>query len=295
MTFSLKLTKLKAILDFPSYNLPYWLGNKFRGGFGNVLLKAVCGYLHPSCRSCSSREDCLYYALYIREKQKRGKSQPVRPIVFIPPFFGKAVKGRGEMEVEINIFGDYIKYLPHVIYGLRYLGKLGLNSESRYELVSITDYFSGREVYDGESVKISGVKTVDLSEIKPDRVNKELKIDYYTPIEARTPVDLCFLIHMVRRRLILYINEYGNGTAPDYECKAEITESSWNRHRLIHYSKRHGRRTFYGVTGVAAYTISYMDETAAKLLSIGELIGAGAKSSFGMGFYKIMSTQDMSA
>jgi len=285
MTFTLKLTKLKATLNFPQYNLPYWLGNKFRGGFGSVLLKAVCGYLKPACKSCLSREDCLYYALYVKDKQKRGKSQPVRPIVFIPPFFGRSVSGSGKLELEINVFGDYIKYLPHIIYGLRFLGKTGLNAHTRYEIESISDYFSGKEVYDGESVNASSVKTVDLAEISARELDV-VKIDFSTPIEAKIPITLSYLIHMVRRRLILHVNEYGGGVVPDYLCKDEILDSKWKNHKLMHRSKRGGMREFYGCTGFATYRVE-ADENAFKLLSIGELIGAGAKSSFGMGFFRL--------
>jgi CRISPR-associated endoribonuclease Cas6 len=269
------------------------------------LLRAVCSYLKPKCKNCSSKEDCLYYALYIRDRQKRGKSQPVRPIVFIPPFFGEKteeignrVEGKGELTIEINVFGDYIRYLPHIIYGLRFLGKVGLNRESKYELDRIVDCLSGRDVYDGESVKVNAIKPVDLgnwSEMRPKHLMhkthvlpKTIEIHFHTPIEAKTPINLPYLIHMVRRRLILYVNEYGNGDVPEYTCDSEILDSIWRNHKLIHYSKRQGRRVFYGITGKARYIVTDADENALKILTIGEHIGAGAKSSFGMGFFKII-------
>lgn len=296
MTFTLKLTKLRATLNFPQYSLPYWLGNKFRGGFGSVLFKAVCGHLKPECENCLSRDDCLYYALYVRNRQKRGKSQPVRPVVFIPPFFGKPVSGRGKLELEINVFGDYERYIPHIIYGLKYLGKLGLNAKSRYEVEKIIDCFSGKVVYDGESIKMNALSPVNLSEIGGIETGIETEsdtvgtvgIEYSTPIEAKVPLPLNHLIHMIRRRLILYVNEYGEGTVPDYTCQDEILESNWKSHRLTHRSKRGGLRNFYGYTGYAIYRFS-ADENALRLLSIGELIGAGAKASFGMGFFKLLS------
>ncbi len=289
MTFSLKFTKLKATLDFPSYSLPYWLGNKFRGGFGSVLLKAVCGYLSPVCSKCGSREDCLYHALYVRDRQKRGRSQPVRPVVFIPPFFGKRVKGSGTMTLDVNVFGDYVRYIPHIIYGLRFLGKIGLNSESRFELTGISDAITGEAVYDGETVNADAVTVVDLGEIREKKISgEEIEVRFETPVEARIPVNLPFLLHMIRRRLILYVNEYGSGVVPDCKCSSEILHSEWKKHRLFHRSKRHGDRVFHGVTGYARYRIDEIDVNSLSLLRIGELIGAGAKASFGMGFFKIL-------
>ncbi|MEM0266201.1 MAG: CRISPR system precrRNA processing endoribonuclease RAMP protein Cas6 [Archaeoglobaceae archaeon] len=286
MTFSLKLTKLRARLYFPSYSFPYWLGNKFRGGFGAVLVRAICGYIKPRCNVCNSSKDCLYYVIYEKDRQKRGKSQPPRPIVFIPPFFGKEVSGRGEIEVEVNVFGNFYKFLPHLIYGLRFFGKIGINSNSKYELLSIRDVFSGKEIYDGERVYAERLKTIEISEVEAKKLD-EFSVKFFTPIEAKAPITLEDLLRMIRRRLILYVNEYGTGSVPEFNCSAEILESEWENHRLVNYSRRKGKRVFNGVTGYVRYRIKECDENSLKLLSIGELIGAGSKASFGMGFLKI--------
>lgn len=224
--------------------------------------------------------------IYEKERQKRGKSQPPRPIVFIPPFFAEQVEGRGEIDVDIAIFGDFYRFLPHVIYGLRFLGKLGLNSNSKYELVGIRDVLSGKEIYDGERVSIEGLKTIDLGEIMPKKL-EEFVVKYHTPIEASRPIKLEDLLMMIRRRLILYVNEYGSGEAPDFNCNAEILENEWKEHSLMHRSRRKGRRVYHALTGFAKYRIRECNENAMKLLTIGELIGAGAKASFGMGFFRI--------
>lgn len=286
MTFSLKLTKLRARLYFPRYSLPYWLGNKFRGGFGNVLVKAICMYAKPICHACNLSEECLYYDIYVKEKQKVGKSQPTRPIVFIPPFFGKREVGRGEIEIEINIFGNYFTFLPHVIYGLRFLGKVGLNAESKYEVVSIYDFFSKKKIYDGSKIYAENLTTIDLADIKPAELSC-FQVNFQTPIEARASLDAETLLKMIRRRLILFVNEYGSGTVPDFKIRAKTIEESWKRHELIHHSKRGGLRRFHGITGFVKYEVHEADENAMKLLKIGELIGAGAKASFGFGFFRI--------
>jgi len=286
--FSLKLTKLKARLYFPRYSLPSWLGNKFREGFGSVLVKAICSYTKPRCHVCISNDECLYYVVYERKKQKVGKSPPPRPIVFVPPFFGKFESGKGEIEVEINLFGNYFVFLPQVIYGLRFLGKIGLNAESRYEVVSIYDVFSRKEIYDGFRVYAENLTTIDLRKLEPFWL-KELLINFHTPIEAHAPLDAENLLKMIRRRLILFVNEYGNGRIPDFRIDAEIIEENWEKHELMHRSRRGGRMRFYGITGFAEYKVYDADDNAMRLIRIGELIGAGAKASFGFGFFKIFS------
>jgi CRISPR-associated endoribonuclease Cas6 len=284
--FNLKFTSLVANLEFPEYRLPYWMGNKFRGGFGSVLLKAVCGFLKPECKNCGTRTDCLYYALYVQDRQKIGKSQPVRPIIFIPPFFGKSVEGSGALTLRINVFGDFIQYIPHIVYGVRYLGKTGLNTHSKYVLTEIKDLFTGELVYDGNSVNIDCIKSINLDNLS-GRKSGIIKINFLTPFELeKIPLGLDHLIHMVRRRLILYVNEYGKGNVPDYKCDDKIVRSSLKKHKLFHRSKRFGKRFFTGYTGEAEYEAK-LDKNGRKLLRIGELVGAGSKSSFGMGFYEI--------
>ncbi|MEM0315061.1 MAG: CRISPR system precrRNA processing endoribonuclease RAMP protein Cas6, partial [Archaeoglobaceae archaeon] len=178
------------------------------------------------------------------------------------------------------------RFLPHVIYGLRFLGKIGINSNSKYEVLSIKDVFSGKEVYDGERVYAERLKTIDLCEVEGRELD-EFAVKFVTPIEAKAPITLEDLLKMIRRRLMLYVNEYGIGIVPSFNCDAEILESEWRNHKLVNYSRRKGRRVFNGITGYAKYRIKECDEGALRLLSIGELIGAGSKASFGMGFLKI--------
>ncbi len=284
--FELKFTRLTADLYFPKCDLPYWLGNKFRGGFGNVLFRAVCGYLQPMCKVCASRERCLYYELYVRDRQKRGKSQPVRPITFVPPFFAKRVKAKNfNLSIDINIFGDYVKYIPHVIFGLKFLGSLGLNRTSKYELREVRDYFTNDIVYDG-SFYAENVKTVNLAELNPVSFSGKIRVDHITPIDVKIPVSLKHLIKIIRNRLIHYVNEYGKGEVPQFNAEDEIIESEWIEHKLYNRSRREGKRAFSGYTGYAVYEAE-LDDNAKKLLSIGTLIGAGAKASFGMGHFRL--------
>jgi len=60
-------------------------------------------------------------------------------------------------------------------------------------------------------------------------------------------------------------------------------------HRLKRASQRAGKGEIHAYTGTARYTIGTMDDQAKTLLKIGELIGAGPKPSFGLGFYRLTS------
>jgi CRISPR/Cas system endoribonuclease Cas6 (RAMP superfamily) len=162
------------------------------------------------------------------------------------------------------------------------------------------DYFTGKTVYDGERIILENVKPVDLSEIGSYADHRHSDIDYAlentgflkvrftTPIEVeKVPFSLNHLIYMIRQRLIFFVNEYGEGVVPSYICEDMILNANLKRHRLTHTSKRLGKREFIGYTGDIEYKVIEMDFQMPHLLGIGRLIGAGAKSSFGMGFFEI--------
>lgn len=102
------------------------------------------------------------------------------------------------------------------------------------------------------------------------------------------PPDLEKLLNMIRHRLILYVNEYGDGEkVPDFKCKAITTASNAHFHKLISNSQRTRKKEFHTHTGTVEYLVEEMDGNTKQLLEIGSLIGAGPKPSFGLGFMSI--------
>lgn len=287
--FSLKLAKLRAELYFEECHLPYWLGNKLRGGFGIMLQRALCSSLSPSCDGCRRQGDCLFYWMYVRDKQRRGKSQPLRPVVFIPPFYGRRLQEQNfTLNVEVNIFGEYIKYLPQIIFALRLLGKAGFNPSSKFTLKSLSNAITGEVVFDGERIDTDAIKLIDLGKMEPLKIGKHLRIKLRTPFSLeRADMSLEHLLRMVRGRLILNVNEYGSGEVENFECRSITEESVLKRHELKVKSRRRGLITIPGYTGEISYTVKGIDNMGKKFLNIGLLCGAGAKSSYGMGFYTL--------
>ncbi|HLB71726.1 MAG TPA: CRISPR system precrRNA processing endoribonuclease RAMP protein Cas6, partial [Candidatus Methanoperedens sp.] len=223
--------------------------------------------------------------------------------VFIPPFFGKSftVEKDGFLDVDILLFGRFTRYLPHVALGLSMLGQSGIGSERRYDvnkfkLEEMKCSFSKDVVYDGSTINIGAMRTVDLADYARNGVSATdiLSIGFETPIMVKTgefPPTLDKLLSMVRQRLILYVNEYGDGTKiPDFECSAAIESSSVHFHNIKSISMRAGKRDFHTYTGTAEYSIEKMDENALQLLRIGLLIGAGPKPSFGLGFLRVIDS-----
>jgi len=302
----LKVAKLTARLIFPGQvTFPYWMGNTFRGGFGVHLRRACCLDLKRDCYSCDARENCIFYYTHMKKDSKVGFAAPPKPIILIPPFFGRSftVEKNGYLDIDILLFGRFIRYLPHVVLGLSMLGQSGIGSERRYDvnkfkLEEMRCCFSKEIIYDGSTINIGAMKSIDIVEYTREgiQVTDKLSIGFKTPIMVKTgkfPPTLDKLIGMIRQRLILYVNEYGDCTkVPDFECSATIKSSSIHFHNVKSRSQRMGKRDFFTYTGTAEYSIEKIDENAMQLLRIGLLIGAGPKPSFGLGFLRVIDSKD---
>ena len=240
----------------------------------------------------------------MKKDSKVGYGAPPKPIVFIPPFFGKSftVEKDGFLDVSILLFGRFTRYLPHVALGLSMLGQSGIGSERHYDinkfrLDEMRCSFSGDVVYDDNTINIGAMRTVDLADYSSDGVSAtdRLSIGFETPIMIKTdkfPPGLEKLLGMIRQLLILYVNEYGDGAKiPDFECSASVKSSSVHFHNIKSRSQRDGKRDFFTYTGTAEYSIQKIDENAIQLLRIGLLIGAGPKPSFGLGFIKMIDSK----
>lgn len=294
----LKISRLTAHLEFPEpARFPYWMGNAFRGGFGVHLRRACCPDLKKDCLGCEIREDCIFYHTHVKNESKVGYGAPPKPIIFIPPFFGKSmiVEENGFLDVDILVFGKFIRYLPHVILGLRLLGQNGIGYEkqhNRFRLDEIRCNFSGELAFDGFKINSEAIEEVELwsENFEEGLDNEKLKIAFKTPIMIKTgdfPPNMEKLLDMIRHRLILYVNEYGDGEKiPDFKCKATITASNAHFHKLISNSQRTKKKEFHTYTGTVEYLVEEMDSNTKQLLKIGSLIGAGPKPSFGLGFMK---------
>lgn len=293
----LSLSSLTANLTFTTpAEFPYWMGSTFRGGFGIYLRKAGCPDIKRDCLKCEEREECIFYHTHMRESSSYGHSAPPKPLVITPPFFGKTISvEKGYLDINILLFGKFIRYLPHTLLGLRLLGQAGIGSKRRYNMNQfsipvINCNFSGEVVCDGHTINLENMTIIDIADIKPVHVTHSLTIKFKTPFIAKNDFPPSFerLLWYIRQRTIHYVNEYGDGSQiPDFRAKGEITDSTQHFHKLKRRSQRGGKQEFHGYTGIVKYRVDEMDETARWLLGVGEVMGAGPKASFGCGHFNL--------
>ncbi|MEM0358997.1 MAG: hypothetical protein QXG22_03170 [Candidatus Hadarchaeales archaeon] len=190
------------------------------------------------------------------------------------------------------MFGDYIRYFPHTILALQQFGSYGLDDarhigQNKFEVVEARCELSGGIVYDGSKIYPSNIKAVDVVDLPPVK-HRHLRVGFKTPIELPLgfPPSPQHLLKLIRQRLVLLVNEYGSGKrVPEPKCEGKVKQVAKHYHRLIGCSQRSGRREFWNCwTGIAEYEFEKIDKTGEWLLGVGGVLGAGAKSSFGMGF-----------
>lgn len=300
----LNIAELELELNFyTSIHLDYWLGSAFRGGFGRYLKMVCCTAKVPECFPCKYKYDCIYFYVYENTSSSRGYSSPVKPIIFIPPFFGKKlIYDHGiNYSLKVLMFERFDKFLPYIIHGLNYLGKAGLGSV-RYENINkfylnkITCGYSGDQVYDGEAIYFDKLITYDINKIEPYKGN-ELAINFQTPyIGEDFPLTFDRFLKKIKNRLILFLNQYGNRyQIPNFIAEGKILDYTRHKHILKRKSIRTGRQTFQGYTGIIKYELEEVDAVGRWLINVGSTLGLGPDSSFGLGFIQQIKPENISS
>lgn len=300
----LKLSKVRLKLNFPGPTLlPEWMGSVFRGGFGEHLRRISCPHAQKNCQSCFNSRDCVYYYIFEREQAKRGHAPPTRPIIIVPPFYGRALnyKSGCALDVEVLLFGRFREYLPQVLFALKQFGSDGVGTLRRkgmnkFSIVGATCAISGEQIYDGETLNLAKGRTFEISDT-PNYEQDALIVTFVTPIilkSALFPPTPKELLELVRSRVILLVNEYGDESQIDsFECSGGVRQITGQTHSLKRRSRRGGPIEVPGFTGSAAYHLEEISDSAKRLLNIGSILGAGPKSAFGCGFFKLSPADEI--
>ncbi|MBO3803951.1 MAG: hypothetical protein JTT11_08820, partial [Candidatus Brockarchaeota archaeon] len=252
----LTVSKLALDLRFPSpARLPYWMGSAFRGGFGQALRRFLCRKESAECEACGQKDGCLFYYMYVRQRAARGYAPPSRPVIIIPPFYGRPISFEGGvLSVEILVFGRFLRFLPHIMLGMQLLGQQGLGSLRHYginafRIESARCAFSGKPVVQREVIFPANIEARDVKDFPPyqgNRVRVGFKTPYTGPVFPKTPERLLWSI---RRRLISAVNEYGDGSeVPEFKCSGETLSLSTHFHLLERRSMRSQKKLFKGTT-----------------------------------------------
>jgi len=250
---------------------PYFGGSMVRGAFGPALKQTVC--INPSyeCKNCFAATECLFYSFY----EKTNHPHNYRFEVELDPKC---------FEFSLILFNHAATQLPYILSALqRMLTKIGLGSQRKcYE--EFTCLCNGIPIYDGGSFDMS---RVELQKFSYTPLEGDFTLQFLTPLRMKsqngflkTAPTLTQLLYSIRNR---YEELLGNGRIKlGYEPSYHQRYARTSFLDLTRYSSRQESKLgIGGIMGEIGY--SEVDEQSAQLLRLGELIGIGKQTVFGLG------------
>ncbi len=293
--------------------LPAYKGSTFRGVFGHALRKVTCALKKQDCVHCLLRNTCVYAFFFgsrqidVQQKAKAKVVKPPNPYVIEPPLASKAeYMPDEEFDFTVLLFGEANRYLPYVVYALKYMGDSGIGKRingkrARFEL---------NEVMVEEKV-IFSAETEILDSVKAENINfesltysqqpiREVTLYFNTPLRLkfrnRLSAELPFhvLIRTVLRRVSALEEYYGCGEPSlDYRTlvsKAENVRETSSDLKWVDWRRYSNRQETSMFLGGLIGSVTYRGDLSEYmgLLKYAEKVHLGKQTSFGLGKFNIL-------
>jgi hypothetical protein len=255
---------------------PYFIGSQIRGSLGYALKETVC--INPTycCEGCFAASNCLYFDWYEAKDMYH--------------FYRLDIElGKPYYDVGVYLFADTVEKLPYVVSALhRMLTKHGLGTKRlkphTYEL-----YINDIRANDAQGHITLPEVAAQYIEFTPISAPVRLHLRLVTPLRIKHAnrfvrsmehLHLHSLIRSIHRRYLLLTGL--PETKLDFRVEGEITDRYGVFTDLTRYSSRQkGKLQIGGMVG--EMTIEDIDERSYALLKIGEIIGVGKQTVFGLG------------
>lgn len=255
----------------------YFTGSMLRGALGHALKKVTC--INPSykCEGCFAAENCVYYNFYETETLQ-------------PKFRFDIHLETDTFDFGFYLFGEACRHLPYVLSSFKVaLCQNGLGKE-RTRFKDITMLVDGVIVYENQAFlphipsapqafnNVDYTPNVKVKLLTPLRIKQDNQI-------AHNDVALKNIIRSIyQRKQQIFHNEQVHSLPykPSMTTAINLLENK----KLYRKSDRQGRKIVMdGVLG--EFAVIGLDEESFHLLKLGELIGAGKQTTFGLGKLKV--------
>lgn len=288
----LPVSRLTVRIAFPNgASLPPWLGSAIRGGLGYALNRFVCRPFR--CPYCASAP-CLFKGVYLHRRESVGFAEPPKPLsVVFRPFDSPVDLGpEAEVDFEVLLLGSYTASVEQLVLGLSYLGMQGLTDlrhygVNRFVVEEIYDEIGMRAIYEGRG-RPRLPQAVDALSLEPVKEARYM-ISMVTPFTGRRlPSSFGSLLRESWRRLVILVNEYGDGSR--VELPSEDGPVKVMSERPVVYRRRSSRSTksaFRGWMGDLEADLRGKGAQSRFLISAGSLLGMGSDFTFGFGFFNL--------
>jgi hypothetical protein len=271
----IKWVKINVMIDSQD-KPPFFMGSMLRGALGFALKRIVC--INPSykCEGCFTAKECVYYKFY----EEQNVFHKFRLDIGIQ---------QKNFDFSLYLFEDAIDSLPYVLSAIKKaVEEQGFGKERK--IMKIRQMSVGNQiVYDGDDFE--SLESIEPNSLQIDSYCPDVEIEFTMPLRikennkfAKESVALHTLVNNIHSR---YRQLKGDPPARmDYRVEGEIVNSTLKFVEMQRYSSRQKKgMSMGGLKGTLK--IKGLDPKSYEYLKIGEVIGAGKQTVFGLGSYKI--------
>jgi len=269
----IKWVKINVMIDSQDAP-PFFMGSMLRGALGFALKRIVC--INPSykCEGCFSAKECVYYAFY----EEKNVFHKFRLDIGIQ---------QKNFDFSLYLFEDAIDSLPYVLSAIKKaVEEEGFGKERKTMKIRQMSVLN-QIVYDGN--EFQPLDNILPKSIQIDNYCPDVQLEFTMPLRikennkfAKESVALHTLINNIHSRY-----RQLNGDPPtrlDYRVEGDIVASTLKFVEMQRYSSRQKKgMSMGGLKGTM--TIKGLDPKSYEYLKIGEIIGAGKQTVFGLGSY----------
>ena len=261
-----------------NYKPPYFAGSMIRGVLGRALKRVTC--INPSmdCEGCFASDNCLYYRWY-EDKNIYHTYRITAPL------------GMDRLRFSVWLYEDAINDLPYLLSSLKMaLEEIGIGSRDRRRAIMIDSIKIGDKIIysDGE---FGSIKDIEAIEFTPKDIDS-FKIKWNTPLRIKLnnrfvrdgeSITIPMLVNSIHKRYYQL-----KGLTPkklDFTSTGEI-DGEWKYLELTRYSNRQKSKMKLGGL-IGNQTIKGVDKQSSYYLQLGEILGVGKQTVFGLGDYNL--------
>ncbi len=268
----MKYKKLYFRAESTDFRYPFFIGSAIRGALGYAMKKVVCVNPSYNCEGCFARKNCLYFECY-EEKNTIHK------------FRLDFELSLDKLEFSLYLFEEMSEDLPYVLMAVKkMLEENGLGSNrAKFKILEVK--CNDKSIFDGLDFDLS--RCEELIMTPNENYIKNVKLKFITPLRikennrfARGDIKLETIVKSIKYRLSELENS--NSRRLDFYPEYEIVSKDIRFVDFNRYSNRQeSKMNIGGIMGQIEF--KNLDEKSYQLLKIGEIIGVGKSTVFGLG------------
>lgn len=275
----IKYFKIEVFLKKNSIKPLPFIGSTLRGAFGMSLKKVVC--INPSftCEGCFAKDNCLFYDFF----EEKNRAHQYRFDFGLNP---------ESYDFSLYIFEKATKKLPYVISAIhKMLTEQGLGvKRDKYEIDTIR--CNNKILYKDANFDLTDTKE---QEFKIDDLPSEITLHLKTPLRMKYQNRLLHkkppletLLYSIQNRL----NEIKDLPKTKLTFTPQYKEKRANIHFVDQTRRSNRQKTKLQIGGILGeITYEEVDEKSVILLKVGEVLGVGKQTVFGMGKIEVKNLE----